>query len=293
MPPVHGSILVTGARGMLARAVGHELAHRGHRFVAIDSGACDITDAAAVDRAFAQHRPTLLINCAAFTNVDGCEREPDRADRVNGHALVNLATAAKRHGTKLVHVGTDFVFDGTRHSPYCPTDAANPLNAYGRSKLLGERALATIGPPGWLIVRTAWLYGPGGGCFPQAILTAARAGQPLRVVADQVGSPTFTHDLAAAMLDLIARDAAGIYHATNAGQTSWFDFATAVLAAFDVAAHPQPIRTHDWQAMHPHAAHRPAYSVLDCAATEAAVGRPLALWNDALARYAIAARGDA
>lgn len=285
MSGVFDSILITGARGMLAHAVKRKLTQRGHGFFACDAQMLDITQPDAVNRIFAERQPTLLINCAACTNVDRCEIEPEVANAVNGYAVDNLAQAAARHGTKMVHISTDFVFDGMKQRPYQPGDTTNPLNAYGRSKLLGEQRLREIDPPGWLIVRTAWLYGPQGNCFPQTILNAARAGKPLSVVSDQVGTPTYTYDLAGMILDLIERDAAGIHHATNSGQTTWHDFAQAILATFDVSAELFRITAAEWKQQHPQSAQRPAYSVLDVQATQRLLSRTIPDWQNALQRY--------
>lgn len=279
------SIIITGGRGMLARAVQGELERRGRAFVACDRGTCDVTDRAVVDGLFERHKPTLLINCAAYTRVDRCEREPELADAVNGRAVAHLAEAARRHRTRLVHISTDFVFDGAQRTPYRPADPPRPLSTYGRSKLLGEQLLRGIDPPHWLIVRTAWLYGPGGHCFPRSILSAARAGEPLKIVADQTGTPTCTLDLAETVVDLVERSAAGIFHATNAGQATRHEFAKAVLDAFAVRAELSAITAAEWKAMHPRSAVRPPYSVLDRTDTERLIGRPIRHWRDALAAY--------
>lgn len=278
-------ILITGGRGMLAHAVGRELAGRGYAAHAYDADTCDITDPAAVMALFERYRPGVLINCAAHTRVDQCELEPQRADAVNGHAVGHLAEAARRFDTKLVHISTDFVFDGAKRTPYRPDDVPNPVNAYGRSKLLGERLLQEVNPPNWLIVRTAWLFGPNGYCFPQKILTATRAGRPLRVVADQTGAPTFTCDLAAILIDLVEREASGIWHATNAGPTTWFDFSLAILDTFGIAVDVTPISAAELKAERPLSAIRPTYSVLDTSATERTIGRPVRHWASVLEAY--------
>jgi dTDP-4-dehydrorhamnose reductase len=284
--------IIVGGGGMLAHAVGHEITTRGGRALALDSQTCDITDPSAVERLFEQQRPSLLINCAAYTNVDRCELEPQRAEAVNGHGVGHLASAAKRYGTKLVHISTDFVFDGTATTPYRPDHPTNPLSAYGRSKLLGERLLKDIDPPGWLVVRTAWLYGPHGNCFPQTMLNAARAGKLLRVVSDQTGTPTFTYDLARILLDLVDRDATGIYHGANIGQTNWYEFTRTILTTFGVPADVTPISSAEWKAARPQSAVRPAYSVLDTTATARTIGRSIADWHDAFSRYVTLVNAD-
>lgn len=278
--------MVTGAGGMLAgafrRAAGAGKC-AGLRFV--DHRQCDIGDVSSIERAIAEHGPAVIINCAAFTDVDGAEREPAAAKALNGDAVGNLARAAKKHSVRLVHFSTDFVFDGATTRPYRPTDPTGPLGAYGKSKLLGEQMLAQINPPGWMIIRTSWLFGVGGKCFPATIVRAARAGKQLKVVSDQVGRPTITDDLASATLTLIGRGASGVYHVANSGQTNWHDFAAAILTAFGLRADLRPISSADWQAEHPQSAQRPAYSVLDTSAAEALLPTPLPPWQQALATY--------
>ena len=276
------SVVITGGRGMLARAIAEALAARGRKFFAPDRATADITRDADVNRLFAQHKPTLLINCAAHTKVDLCEDETDKADEINGHAVERLARAAREHGTFLVHYSTDFVFNGAGTRPYRADDPVGPLSAYGRSKLLGEQKLQASAPAGWLIVRTSWLYGRGGPSFPRTIVERGRQGGPLKVVNDQIGSPTYTPDLAEATLDLLERGSSDIWHVCNSGQTSWFDFARAALEEFNVAASISPISTADWVAMRPKQAHRPAYSVLDVEPFARAVGRPMRPWRQGL-----------
>jgi dTDP-4-dehydrorhamnose reductase len=278
-------VVITGGGGMLAHALLRSLACRGHRGVAVDRAICDISSEADVARMFRESRPTLLINCAAHTKVDLCEEQEDRANVVNGHAVGTLAEMAKQHQTTLVHYSTDFVFDGTGTRPYEPDDEVNPLSAYGRSKLLGERKLQAIDPPGWLILRTAWLYGPRGACFPQTMVNAARAGKPLKVVSDQTGSPTFTYDLADATFELLDRGATGLWHLTNTGQTTWFDFTAAILEEFALKTDLSPTTAAEWKKLRPNSAIRPAYSVLDGAPFARLVGRPMRPWREALHDY--------
>jgi dTDP-4-dehydrorhamnose reductase len=283
--PAIGPILVLGGSGMLGRAVGRVCKSRSLNFVSLDRAACDITQSNQVVEALERHRPAVVINCAAYTKVDAAEQEADLADTVNGRAVGELARLAGERRAKLVHFSTDFVFDGTSSRPYRPDDAVAPLGAYGRSKLLGERLIFVADPPGCLIVRTSWLFGHPGACFPAAMVRVARAGKPLRVVNDQIGRPTLTDDLAARALDLVERGAMGIYHLANAGETNWFDFAAATLKAFGLSADLRPITSADWAVEHPESAHRPRYSVLDTSAAEALIGRPMRPWQEALATY--------
>jgi dTDP-4-dehydrorhamnose reductase len=283
-------ILITGASGMLGRAVTEAVRGGDLTVVGLGSGECDITSQTAVEGVFEQHRPAVLINCAAYTKVDLAEKEEMLADAVNGEGVGLLARTAGKHGTKLVHISTDFVFDGRGDRPYRVDDPAGPLSAYGRSKLLGERLLQEANPPGWIIARTAWLYGPGGACFPRTMVERARAGKPLKVVADQAGSPTFTVDLAEALLELVEHDARGIWHLTNSGQTTWYEFAKATLEAHGLAAGPPALEkttSADWRRAYPESAVRPAYSVLDIEPFERLTGRTMRPWRAALKDFKV------
>ena len=283
---MYDRVVITGGGGMLAQALVRSLRARGNHVVALNHAACDVAIESDLYRTFMELRPTLLINCAAYTKVDQAEQEPDVAQAVNGYAVGTLARLSKQYGTALVHYSTDFVFDGTATRPYRPDDPVNPLSTYGRSKLLGERELRSNAPPRWMIIRTAWLYGPGGPCFPQTMLNAARAGKPLAVVNDQVGSPTFTHDLADATLELIDRGATGVWHVANAGETTWFEFAGAIFEEFEVKPlELKPTTSAAWKQARPASAVRPAYSVLDTTPYERLVGKPMAHWREALRAY--------
>ena len=180
---------------MLAKALIRSLRARGLEPAAPSRAALDIGSFADVMQIIEKVNPTLVINCAAHTKVDLCEDEQAQATEINGSAVGVLAAAAKDVGAKLVHYSTDFVFNGDSTRAWREDDPTDPLSAYGRSKLLGEHLLAREGGSGWLLLRTAWLYGPGGPCFPMTMINAARAGKPLKVVDDQIGSPTFTRDL--------------------------------------------------------------------------------------------------
>lgn len=278
-------VLITGAGGMLARALALSLRQRGVTPVLLDRASLDVTQQDDVRRVFAEQRPTVVFNCAAHTKVDLCEEQESLASAINGAGAENLARAAKLHGAKLVHYSTDFVFDGSATRPYRPDEPVNPLSAYGRSKLLGEQAIQRIDPPGWLILRTAWLYGPGGPCFPQTMINAARAGRPLKVVDDQIGSPTFTHDLAEGTLDLIERGASGLWHLTNAGSVSWHGFTAAILEEFNLQTELGATTSAEWKKLRPTSAPRPAYSVLDVEPFANRVGRPMRPWREALRDY--------
>jgi dTDP-4-dehydrorhamnose reductase len=270
---------------MLAQALSWSLGKRGLQAAALPRAELDIADAGAVSREFARCKPTLVLNCAAHTKVDLCEEQESLANAINGTGAENVARAAKESGAKLVHYSTDFVFDGSSKRPYRPDDPVNPLSAYGRSKLLGEQAVARINPPGWLVVRTAWLYGPGGPCFPQTMINAAKAGKPLKVVDDQIGSPTFTRDLADATLGLLDRNASGIWHVTDSGSVSWHGFTAAILEEFALKTELTTTTSAAWKQLRPTSATRPLYSVLDVEPVAQLTGKPMPHWRDALRRY--------
>lgn len=279
------SVVITGGRGMLAKAILEVLHARGISSIALGRDELDLASRGKVAECFEQYHPTLLINCAAHTKVDLCEDEPEKADAINGHAVGYLAAECRKHGTILVHYSTDFVFDGSAQRPYRTDDAVHPLSAYGRSKLLGEQLLQQNPPQRWLILRTAWLYGRGGPSFPRTIIERGRQGHPLKVVDDQIGSPTYTPDLAQATFDLLNGDFAGLWHVTNSGQTSWYEFARAALETFHVQAPISPISTADWLKIRPKQAIRPAYSVLDVEPFSRAIGRPMRPWREALTAF--------
>lgn len=276
-------VLVTGAGGQL----GHELRRAvppGHEIVALTSTELDVTNAEQVARALEAHRPVVVVNAAGYTAVDKAESERDRAQAVNGAAPGLLASAAAAHGARFIHVSTDFVFDGTKGSPYLPDDVPNPQGVYGATKLAGEQTVLAAGAPA-LVMRTAWVYSAHGNNFVKTMLKLMRERDSLGVVADQVGTPTWARGLAQALwraIDLPALH--GIHHWTDAGVASWYDFAVAIqeeaLASglLNNSSPVRPIRTQDY----PTPARRPAYSVLDKTATWAALGVTPPHWRVAL-----------
>jgi len=281
---LYDRILITGGRGMLAHAFQTTARDRGLSATLVGRDECDIAEARQVRSTFERVEPTLLINCAAFTAVDLAEKDP-RAWESNSVGPGVLAQACQRFETTLVHFSTDYVFDGSLRRPLRPDDPVGPESAYGRSKLEGERAIQANPPPRWLVARTAWLYGPNGANFVDTMVKAARAGRALRVVDDQVGSPTYTFDLAAATLDLLDGGAFGVWHVANAGQTSWFDFAKAIFDEWGLSPDLAPTTSAQWKATKPDAATRPAYSVFDLTPLEHLLGRPMRPWREALHAY--------
>jgi dTDP-4-dehydrorhamnose reductase len=257
---VAGKLLITGAAGQLGQALVQEGARQGWEIVATDVPELDITDPQAVWGELSRQAPELVINAAAATRVDDLESDPDGALRVNGLGPRNLAVACRRLGIKLVHLSTDYVFDGAKPEPYVEWDAPNPLSVYGRSKLLGEEWVRQQCPDHF-IVRTAWLYGLPGPNFVTAILARARNLAPageLKVVQDQRGTPTSTLALAPQLLALAATEAFGTYHATCQGETTWYEFACLILSAAGITVRVTPCTTAEF----PRPAPRPANSVL-------------------------------
>jgi dTDP-4-dehydrorhamnose reductase len=267
---------VTGAAGMLGRDLQHALA--GREVTALTRAELDITDPHAVSAAVAGH--DVVFNTAAYTDVDGAESHEAEAFAINATGVENLARAASSTGAKLVTISTDYVFDGTATEPYSEATPRDPINAYGRSKAAGEELALAAHPGGAYVVRTAWLYGAGGANFAATMLRLAASNPTVSVVDDQLGQPTWTADLAAHLVALMDADApAGIYHGTNAGQTSWFGFAQAI---FDEAG-LDPERVHPTDStsfVRP--ARRPSYSVLGHDAWAAAGLAPMRPWREAL-----------
>jgi dTDP-4-dehydrorhamnose reductase len=274
--------LVTGGGGQLADA----LVAAAPAGMAVDAPGIerlDIGDPAAVSAALDAIRPELVVNAAAYTAVDRAESEPDLADRVNHRAVSRLAEACASRGIRLVQVSTDYVFDGRSPVPYRPDDATNPQSVYGRTKRDGERA--ALAAPGALVVRTAWLYAPRAGNFMHTMLRLMAGRDEIRVVADQVGTPTLASGLAVAIWDLAARGVAGVHHWTDAGVASWYDFAVAIqeealAAGIDAVARARvvPIRTIEY----PTPAARPAMSILAKESTWTATRAPVVHWREAL-----------
>jgi dTDP-4-dehydrorhamnose reductase len=273
--------LVTGAHGQLGQALVRLLGDR----VAWAGGRdeLDVRDPSAVRRVVAAARPDVVINATAYNKVDAAESEPAEALAVNAEGPLHLARAAGEAGARIVHVSTDYVFDGRGTRPYAETDPPNPIGAYGVSKLSGELLVAGA-TPAHLIVRTSGVFAAGGsrakgGSFVERILARARAGEPLRVVADQVFSPTYAPDLAQAILALLDRGALGVVHVTNQGTCSWHEMASAALELAGLRGVPvQAIRAEQLAA----AARRPAWSVLDNARWRALGLPPLRPWREAL-----------
>ncbi len=251
-------VLITGAGGILGSAV-TATAPAGQDFIGARRADGDLTDGRAVRALLAAHAPDVVIHCAAYTDVDGCTQDPQRARRNNADATALIAQECAQRRTRLIFVSTDYVFSGTKTEPYGVDDQPQPLNPYGESKLAGERAVAEA-LDDYLIVRTQWLYGPGGNNFVSAILNRAQAGESLKVAADEFGSPTYSRDLAQALWLAATSELRGIVHITNSGHCSRLALAEAALEAAGLGhTEIDPIKAADW----PSPTARPLHVVLD------------------------------
>ena len=251
------------------------------QLVALRHADLPVEDARAVERVVQRERPDWIINCAGYTQVDRAESEPDAAQRVNAVGPANLARAAQEAGARLLHISTDYVFDGRATRPYREDDPVGPLNVYGRSKLAGEEAIREILPQAHLIVRTQWLFGVGGPNFVATVLRLARERPQLKVVNDQHGRPTYTPDLAAALWRLVACDARGTVHCANDGEATWFEVARAAIDVTGLKTVVEACSTDDM----PRPARRPPFSVLDCSKCTTIVGGRLPPWREGVADY--------
>jgi dTDP-4-dehydrorhamnose reductase len=269
-------ILLTGASGQLGHELQRELA--GNSFLFADQRHFELTDPNLAHKIIEQ-RPETIIHAAAYTDVDGCERDPDTAFQVNARGTRLVAEAAARIGARLVYISTDYVFDGMKSEPYSESDPVNPLNVYGRSKLQGEEAVLSVCPES-LVVRTSWLYGAHRKNFVKTILHLAAQQPEIRVVSDQQGSPTYARELAVVIAGLLGRGARGIVHAGGEGGCSWYELAAAILEEARIRCRNVPITTADACRLAP----RPRYSVLSTDHLQS-YGFRLSPWRSALKRF--------
>ncbi len=277
-------ILITGVQGLLGHEVASVCEEQGDTVIRTDINLpgmpLDITDLSAVKSVLAVTKPDWLINCAAYTNVDGCETHQDTAFELNARAPGYLARACEEHKTKLLHVSTDYVFDGKKDSPYTEEDQPDPLSVYGKSKRAGEIAVQE-GVEHYLIVRTQWLFGPHGKNFVSTIVKIAREKEKISVVNDQHGSPTYSKDLAKAIRLLVDSDARGIYHVCNRGKATWFELAKKAVEMVDLPTEVIPIETKDY----PLPAPRPGNSMFSTKRFTEATGRLMPAWQISLSLY--------
>jgi len=274
-------ILITGSAGMLGNDVLAAAVAGGHEPLALTRAQLDITDADAVKAAVSGARPEVVVNCAAWTDVDGAQEAVGAAHAINGAGAGNVAGAAAAAGAWTIHISSDYVFDGTKTEPYLESDSVAPQSVYGAAKLEGERAVASAAPGRHTIVRSSWLFGTEGPCFPATIMRLAAEREQLTVVSDQVGCPTFTGDLAQALVKLAAADDSppGILHVAGGGQCSWFEFAREIVGLAGASCDVVPVPTSEF----PRPAPRPAFSVLR--SERGSLAPALPDWQAGLARY--------
>lgn len=266
--------LVFGGQGMLGRAVVAEARKRGFAALGLSHGQADITDRDRLLYWADTFRPRLIVNCAAFTQVDACEQRREHAFEVNDRAVAHVVAAAEKAESRLIHVSTDYVFDGEADEPYREDTATGPRSVYGASKLAGERRALAYSRG--LVVRTSWLFGPGGPNFVATMLRLiAERKTPLRVVDDQTGCPTYTPFLARALWDLASRETTGTVHYRNREPVTWYGFTREIVRLRDRSVEVRPVTTDEF----PRPAPRPAYSVLDVSRFEEAVGREVEPWG--------------
>lgn len=281
-------ILVTGASGQLGYDVERELERRGIEHLGTSSRELDITDREAVERLMAAYRPDAAIHCAAYTKVDLAEDEPERCWAVNADGTRNMAAACRKTGAKLLYISTDYVFPGTGEQFRRTDDPVSPVNTYGRSKLAGELAVQSLLEK-YFIVRISWVFGKNGNNFVKTMLRLAETKAELSVVCDQIGSPTYTADLAPLLCDMVQTERYGVYHATNEGTCAWSEFAEAIfeLAGRQVVVHPIPTSAYPTRAARPLNSRMSKERLRDNGFQE------LPEWKNALARYLKEITGEA
>lgn len=272
-------VLIFGATGMLGKALLRQWKDKGDEIIGLGSADADLRNPDQVNKVVAEAKPDWIVLAAAYTDVDGCEINPTLATSVNAYGAVNVANAAANNKSQLLFVSTDYIFDGTNNTPYEVTGQRNPINAYGRSKAEAEQKIAAILPE-HCIVRTSWLFGPGGKCFPDTILKLAETRPEIKVVNDQRGSPTYTLDLAAAIVKLVQAGARGIVHCTNQGECTWYEFACEIVRQARQSTRVRPTTSVEF--VRP--AERPKYSVLSPLSLEA-YGIRMPSWQSALRAY--------
>ncbi len=278
------NVLITGGNGQLGSEL-RELSggYPEHRYFFTDRDELDISDVDAVETFVRTNGIEVIVNCAAYTAVDKAESDAEAADRINHLAAGFLARAARAHGAKLVHISTDYVFDGTGHRPYVESDPTAPASVYGRTKCDGEAAVLRINPTGSIIIRTSWVYSSYGANFVKTMLRLGKERERLGVIFDQVGTPTYAKDLAQAVLDIIPHlgsEGVEIYHYSDEGVASWYDFAREIMSMAGIRCAVDPIET----AQYPTPARRPHYSLLNKSKIKAAYGITIPYWKESLKR---------
>lgn len=272
-------VLVTGVKGQLGYDVMNELAGRGHEGIGVDIQEMDITDAASVEKVITEAAPDAVIHCAAYTAVDAAEDNVDLCRRVNAGGTGNIARVCKALNCKMMYISTDYVFNGQGTRPWEPDDKREPLNVYGQTKYEGELAVETLEK--FFLVRIAWVFGVNGKNFIKTMLNLGKTRDHLTVVADQIGSPTYTYDLARLLVDMIETDKYGRYHATNEGLCSWYEFACEIFKQAGMNVTVSPVTSDQYPAK----AKRPMNSRMDKSKLDEMGFKRLPSWQDALGRY--------
>jgi dTDP-4-dehydrorhamnose reductase len=275
------NILVTGSNGQVGSELRELSSEYGFDFFFTDRGELDICDILAVEQFGASKKIDIIINCAAYTAVDKAETEKEIADKINHLAVKNLAKIAKENNIKLVHISTDYVFDGVSCKPYIETDTTNPTGVYGQTKLGGEKAILEINPANSIIIRTSWVYSSFGANFVKTMLRLGKERESLGVVYDQVGTPTYAMDLAKTILDILPKvqnDKTEIYHYSNEGVLSWYDFAKEIMKMAKLECQITPIETFQY----PTPTKRPYFSVLNKAKIKNDFNITIPYWKESL-----------
>jgi len=275
------NILVTGANGQLGSEVRELAPNYEGAFFFTDVGELDITDEAALRSYIEANSIDTIINCAAYTAVDKAEEESELADKINRKAVKKMAKIAKEKGIKFIHVSTDYVFDGKAHKPYCEEFQTKPNSVYGQTKLDGEKEMIAINPHNSIIIRTSWVYSSYGANFVKTMLRLGKERESLGVIFDQIGTPTYARDLAQAILDIlpqVANERVEIYHYSNEGALSWYDFAKEIMRMAKLDCTINPIETFEY----PTPASRPHYSLLNKAKIKKKFGITIPYWKDSL-----------
>jgi dTDP-4-dehydrorhamnose reductase len=274
-------VLITGSNGQLGRSIKAMEKHYPYHFIFTDIDELDITDMTALHAFFAKHSIDFLINCAAFTNVDQAQTQREAALLINATAVGNLAKMATLHDFHIIHISTDYVFNGKNYRPWTEDYKPDPVNVYGRSKLAGEEALAKFTSKA-TVIRTSWLYSEYGNNFLNTMLRLGKTGAKINVVYDQIGTPTYAHDLGQMILDIIPRLAGqneiGLYHYSNEGVTTWYDFAKAIFEIQKIDAVVYPIESKEYRTP----AARPYFSVLNAEKIKNTFGISIPYWRDSL-----------
>lgn len=277
-------VLVTGVKGQLGYDVMNELAKRGIEGVGVDIEEMDITDAASVDKVITESAVDAVIHCAAYTAVDAAEQNPEICRKVNAAGTENIAKVCKKLDIKMIYISTDYVFDGQGTRPWEPDDERSPLNVYGQTKYEGELAVEN-NLDKYFIVRIAWVFGVNGKNFIKTMLRVGGQYGKCSVVDDQIGSPTYTYDLAVLLVDMVLTEKYGRYHATNEGLCSWYEFACEIFKQAGMEVEVTPVSTEEYLKMYPVQAKRPMNSRMSKDKLEENGFNRLPAWQDALARY--------